>query len=206
MTSRRSILIGLLVTLVANAASAASASALEWLIEAVPLAAVETVTGSAPGTTTFTTELTGGVKFELQCASATWKGELKPKTTAVFGTWLFSECVVVTPSKCKLGNTLTDASLDATLAAPGLISFNPASGTLLEEVEVTGCAGEGEYDLDGKWACEVEKPAEPAVSKVCKSEAGVDQELKFGAKPLTIQGTLTFKLSGGNAGKKWGIE
>lgn len=193
--------LGLLVAL-STAITTASASALEWLVEGKPLAAEETVTGASLGTTTLLTTI-NGLHLEITCADSTWSGTLIPKTTAKFSTWLFLECKVSEPSGCKLEESITYDELPASLQAPSLISFSLPSTAF---VEITECSLEGEYQLKGKFACEVEKPAEAAVEKNCAFKAGTDQEWKFGTHEADLEGTVTYKLAGVNKGKKWGIE
>lgn len=182
-------------------------SAREWQVEGTGLSANEGFEGTTVSAG-IVTELSGGTALEVVCEKGKGTGSLIPKTTGETSV-TFTKCSVPSPASCRIEETIKTAALALSLlegiGGTALLSFKPKAGSALVTIEVTGCSGEGDYEVKGKVGCNISNPLVSEERKNCTFEAAIDQELTFGAHAATLQSIFAIFLTGTNAGKKWSV-
>jgi hypothetical protein len=196
----RLLILVLLSTLALGAATAASASASEFIIEGKQVTEATNVEGTSG--LALLAGVIGGVEVKIECVKDTFTGTIETggKGSA---TLLLKECSETKPVNCKVPATI-EGKLKSKLigsATPEMeFEATTAEGAISEIViSGAGCAIPGTYALKGSQICELPKAEEEAVEHeaVCKK---LKSKLKLGPEAASFSNTEKAKLT---SGKKW---
>lgn len=182
----------------------------------IPDNTTTTITGTnektASNTTASTTwKLRGelvAVLTEVQCTGAHGHGTLINRAVPANhvegeGTIEYTGCTVTAPAGkgCLVtGGTIITTQLSATTEgrAAGTLHFKPASGTVMAEVPISGCAKEvppaNSYLVTGEFTAQVSG----ATITTTIAQTRLDNELRFGGVKAGIEGALTVDMAEGS--------
>ena len=208
---------------VSSASAAAATEDVTWTVEGTTISSPAGVSATGSGgftTTVGTTPIefnTGGVNclfctIENSGGTAIGKGSLE-----------FTSVTVKTPATCKVnGGKVTTVPLkfkvDYMIGTSSYILFEPMTGTQFGEVKLekgTGaCAISGSYIISGKIFGKISNgTGVDEVNQTVTFSGGINKEASGEEKPLLFggaaavkNGSITFALTGANAGKKFGTK
>lgn len=181
----------------------------QWWINGAEFSGEETLSEQLKSGTKWVlqSELTGGTRIDILAADFTlFKPFIYGNTSYLASNGSALEAIVTEPGGCRIEPSIPLFGLHGLFGAERgkvFIAIKPKEGTKLAEIEVTGCAGEGLYNLTGEARCEVLEPSVEEASKICAFGPSSGSTLKFGAKPATLTAEQEFSLSGTNKGDKW---
>ena len=192
----------LLVPLAAIAvwgATAAPASASEFIIEGQSVSTPTNIEGTSGPSSLKATIL--GIKTEIECSEDTFTGKIEAGGRGS-ATLVFKKCKETAPAKCTVAETL-ETKLDLKLTGTGPeVEFEPTTpeGNFFE-ISITGaeCAIKGTYKVTGTQGCEIPKGEEELAEheNVCPM---VKSKLKMLGGAATFSTVEKMKLT---SGKKW---
>jgi hypothetical protein len=214
MSKTRLILASVLAVFAVSAVASASAMAApQYFIEEVKFEGPETVNAQPKSGTValLTSKLTGGATIEIQCTGGKLKGAVIEKNNLGKGEAIvYEKCKVKTPATCHVAETLTTNAVSAEALDVGETGvsekFKPTSGETFISISITGCSGEGKYNVTGSAECTGVNPTIEEVNKTCDFTSGSGTSLKFGTNAATLTQESEFFLTGPNVGKKWVIK
>jgi hypothetical protein len=215
MSKTRLIFMSILAVFALSAVSSAAASAApQYFVGGAAFAGEESVNAQLMSGTTavLVSKLTGGATIEIVCkatklTSAVIKENNKGSAKAI----VYEKCAVKLPAACKVSETLTTSEVVAE-ATDGVgltavnVTFSPKEkpGPFIS-INVTGCSGEGKYNVTGTAECEEAEPAVEAVNKTCKFTSASGSSLKFGTSSATLTEEPDFFFTG-HPGTEWVIK
>lgn len=203
MTGKARLLIPVLLSVLAlGAATAASASASEYLVEGKQV--TETTNTEGTSGSSLLVGKVGAAEVKIECAKDTFTGtvEAAGKSTA---TLLLKECTAAKPANCKVPATIEGKLKDKLIGSTtpeDEFEATKAEGTISEiVVSGTECAITGTYALKGAQTCELTKVEEEVAERevICKKTGS---KLKLGLEAASFSSTEKAKLV---SGKKWSV-
>lgn len=138
------------------------------------------------------------VKTEIECKHVELVGGELASATESKAHIDYLECSVLKPSGCGVKEPI-EVHLAGEPTGTAGTKFKPESGTAFVEIELTGCAVKGKYEVTGSQVCETENGSEQTLHEMACNESG--NELKFGgtaahytsqALPLELESGVAF--------------